>query len=94
MHLRDDGTLELVTSRPGEEKARGTGGRWNIVEDEGKRVRLNYFTPAGAMTGHHLVWDGDGFRFQSSRTAEGVPINLAGANLDGVVFQRRQDQPK
>ena len=70
--------LDLATLRQGDDKAIGVVGRWNIVEDDGKRARLNYFTPSGAMSSHYLIWDADGFRFQSSRTAEGVPINLSG----------------
>lgn len=90
-----DGRLELTQIRAGQQQVVMSSGLWNIAEDDGKKAKMRHFAADAdaEATFHDLIWDGaDGFRIQSERDeVTKLPIDIAGASLDGVTFRRRRD---
>ena len=96
LEIRADGTLELVSTRPGDAQRQKTLGRWAFVEDGAKHITLRYTSIQDKGSVHDFILHDDhNLTIHSERHPDtGAIATLAGANLDGLLFERRRSAPK
>ena len=97
LHFKDDGKLEMDAWRKDNPKVRGTStiSKWTIVGEDEKHAKVrNDLIFEGSQPGlvHELHFENDHrFTVRSPRLPGDTVGRLAGGNLDGIAFTRREN---